>query len=283
MSCSDGIRNGNEEGSDCGGPNCLPCTLLKSPMPPSQPTSGSSQSLVQWIILSACIMGLVIIVAVVVLRRARSRGAAKSAGAVGSSSISAAARSKTHGRRKKSGKGRASVTVAPAPPSHDEDERPHEGLTLQAEWEESGCLSTRAQRSGFLQKSSGSPRPSSRAVSAASTAPAVMQASPRKPGLGQVAGTSGGRLPPLSSPQAASTVSSGGAGGAKGKRHGGAQPAESLRLHSRAMVSQSPHMSPAPRRTSIHERPGRTQTLRAQLEVQDWARGDPEFPQKGCI
>jgi hypothetical protein len=218
-------------------------------MPPSQPTSGSSQSLVQWIILSACIMGLVIIVAVVVLRRARSRGAAKSAGAVGSSSISAAARSKTHGRRKKSGKGRASVTVAPAPPSHDEDERPHEGLTLQAEWEESGCLSTRAQRSGFLQKSSGSPRPSSRAVSAASTAPAVMQACPRKPGRGQVAGTSGGRLPPLSSPQAASTVSSSGAGGATGKRHGGAQPAESLRLHSRAMVSQSPDMSPAPRST----------------------------------
>jgi hypothetical protein len=27
-SCSDGVRNGNEAGVDCGGPNCGPCPEL---------------------------------------------------------------------------------------------------------------------------------------------------------------------------------------------------------------------------------------------------------------
>ena len=30
MSCSDGVRNGNEDGVDCGGPNCPACAAFQS-------------------------------------------------------------------------------------------------------------------------------------------------------------------------------------------------------------------------------------------------------------
>lgn len=188
-----------------------------------------------------CVTGLAVILVVVALRRARSRRAAGSAAAARGKPASA--ESQGRGSRKKSSKVRSSVTVAPAPAGGAlPRQRPQE--PLQVGWGEEGFLSSRAQRSGFLQKSSGSPRAASKAFSAnAAASTAVVPASPpsrKHPGPGSGAG---GRSSPLSPPP--SILPSSGAGRPQRPTRG-SQSTESPKL---ALVPKSPEVSIASRRT----------------------------------
>lgn len=58
VSCVDGVRNGNEEGLDCGGPNCDAC-----------PGSGASTS--RFLVVGLIILGVFILLILICLLAAR--------------------------------------------------------------------------------------------------------------------------------------------------------------------------------------------------------------------